>query len=187
MDPSRRCRIDGSEPPNVAGCFPWPQHTHPVNHEIAAEKGPIGLDETKHSTDLDIFEAAGFERRPDELYLLVHAVDQFCAISRSDDQCLGARASPTAVDTKAGALPLVLLGIDDEDARRTDNNVIDVGLGGRDAPVVENVNARLYDGVELSAQSLLSLRAGGPRFGALWVIAQSEDEATDARVSLANP
>lgn len=65
--------------------------------------------------------------------------------------------------------------------------MINVGLGGRDAPVVKNVNARLHDAVELSAQSLLTLRGGSSRLGALRVIAQSENEATDARVSLANP
>lgn len=59
-----------------------------------------------------------------------HLIVQQTPISRSDDQCLAARASPTAVNSKAVALSPILFGIDDEDARRADKNVVDIGVGG---------------------------------------------------------
>jgi hypothetical protein len=77
---------------------------------------------------------------------------------------------------------LVLLGVDDENTCRTDDDVVDVGSRARYAPVVQDSHDWTCQAVETPAECLLPVRADGPGFCALRFIGQREHQTAKARV-----
>lgn len=74
----------------------------------------------------------------DQVDLLSLFADRLGAVPAAHHEFLDAGPDETAFDLEVRSA-LVILGIDHEDTRRADNDVVDVGARARDASVVEHL------------------------------------------------
>ena len=78
--------------------------------------------------------------------------------------------------------PPVALGVDDPDTGVAHDQVVDVGAGPGDPPVVQDALPCRRELVQPSAERLFTDGAGVPGAGALRVVGDGEDELAEARV-----
>src|SRR5436190_15413364 len=78
--------------------------------------------------------------------------------------------------------PLVLLGVDDPNATRADDDVVEIGSRARDPSVMQHPHRWTDQCVETLAQSFFTVCAYSPGFGALRLVGDRQNQPTEVRM-----
>jgi hypothetical protein len=136
---------------------------------------------TKHSTGITRGTATA-GRRPTDTSdggdLAAHGFDKRGSIASADVEADVAAAPPP--DVLGGDRAVVPLGVNDVHPGGANGQMVDVGLGSWDAPVVEDGDPVTLDGVQTGPHHAFAFRSDGPRGGRLRLVRQRQDDAADA-------
>src|SRR5665647_2044166 len=170
--------IEPAGPDQVFGELLRPQDVDAVDDERPADQWPVGLDEAQHAPHCHLDEPRLLQGSPHEVDLLVHAADELGLVTRTDHELLDPGPEQAALHAELRPA-LVALGVDDEHARRRHSDVVDVGFGPWDPPVVQDPRALPGQPVETFAEELLTTSAGRPGGRALGLGRDHKDQPAE--------
>ena len=150
-----------------------------IDAEGAADQWPVGLKKTQHAEHR---RHRFSERRSHSFDLRLHSLYQLGSVSSADTERLDTRPNDATSHLQRGTLTHIPLRVDHPDPGRADHNVIDVRSGALDAAVVQRP-----EGVgqvrQTAREQLFADGAAFPRFRALWVIGEREDQPAELRMA----
>ena len=129
---------------------------------------------TKASAPLTGAEPLGREGLGDERHLLGETVDELGAVTAAHEESLDPRSHDPSFDAK-GRSPLVALGVNDPHPIARHRDVVDVGFGLRDPPIVKDRHALVDEAVEPVAETFLADGALVPSADRLRIIEHGEE------------
>ena len=166
----------------LLGCLSWPQDIDLGDPERSGDQRPVGVDETQHAPDRAVLGLrAGRQRAGYELHLPKHTIEQLGAVAGADHQHLGAGPQEPAVYPQVRP-PGESFRVDDVHTAGGDGEMVDVGPGAGDPPIVQQPHTFAGELVQALGESLLADGAALPGPGALRLVGQRQDQPADTGV-----
>ena len=148
-----------------------------VHVDRLREQSPFGVREAQGGSDGDLSESDPLDDLSYRGDLPTEPLDEFGLVPTVDVQADIGAAPPS--DVAPLHLAGVVLRIDDPDAVRCDDEMVDVALGPRNTPVVEHDGDITQLRSQLTSEAFFSVGSLGVCCGGLWLVGDTLREAAD--------